>query len=64
MLEKITHNEESWMEARKGYGNSIPSSELPPKGRIMKYYAAVNQKYGIDTEAGLRTYIHDMLAKA
>ena len=64
VLEKITHNEEPWMEARKGYGDSIPSSELLTRDRIMKYYIAVNQKYGIDTEAGLRTYIHDMLAKA
>lgn len=64
VLEKITHNEDPWMEARKGYGDSIPSSELLQKDRIMKYYIAVNQKYGIDTEAGLRTYICDMLAKA
>ena len=64
VLEKITHNEDPWTEARKGYGDSIPSSELLLKDRIMKYYIAVNQKYGIDTEAGLRTYIHDMLAIA
>ena len=61
VLEKITHNEDPWMEARKGYGDSIPSSELLPKERIMKYYVLINQKYGIDTEDGLRTYIHDML---
>lgn len=64
VLEKITHNEEPWTEARKGYGDSIPSSEFLPKERIMKYYIAVNRKYGIDTEEGLRTYIHDMLEKA
>lgn len=64
VLERITHNETPWKEARKGYGDSIPSSELLPKEHIMKYYAAVNQKYGIDTEDGLRTYIRDMLAKA
>ena len=64
MMEKITHNEDPWMEARKGYGDSIPSSELLPKERIMKYYILINQKYGIDTEDGLRTYIHDMLDKA
>ncbi len=63
-LEKITHNEDPWIEARKGYGSSIPSSELLPKERIMKYYILINQKYGIDTEDGLRTYIHDMLDKA
>ena len=38
VLEKITHTEDPWMEARKGYG--------------------------IDTEDGLRRYIHDMLDKA
>lgn len=64
VLEKITHNEDPWMEARKGYGNSIPSSELLPKERIMKYYILINQKYDIDTEDGLRTYIHDMLDKS
>lgn len=64
VLERITHNEAPWKEARKGYGDSIPSSELLPKDRIMRYYAAINQKYGIDTEEGLKTYIHDMLDKA
>lgn len=63
-LEKITRNEDPWMEARKGYGDGIPSSGLLPKDRIMKYYIAVNRKYGIDTEAGLRTYIHDMFDRA
>ena len=61
VLEKITHNEEPWMEARKGYGDSIPSSELLPKERIMKYYIGVNGRYGIDSENGLRAYIHDIL---
>ena len=45
VLEKITHNEKPWMEARKGYEDSIPSSELLPKDRIMKYYILINQKY-------------------
>ena len=64
VLERITHNEAPWIEARKGCGDSIPSSELLPKERIMKYYILINQKYGIDTEDGLRAYIHDMLGKA
>lgn len=63
VLEKITHNEIPWKEAQKGYGDSISSRELLPKECIMKYYAEVNQKYGIDTEEGLKTYIRDMLAK-
>lgn len=64
VLEKITHNETPWIEARKGYGESIPSNELLSKDRIMKYYIAVNQEYDIATETGLRAYINDMLAKA
>lgn len=61
VLERITHNEAPWKEARKGYGDSIPSSDLLTKERIMKYYEAVNQKYKIGTKEGLRIYIHDML---
>lgn len=64
VLEKITHNEAPWKNARKGYGDSIPSSELLTKGSIMKYYEAVNEKYGIASEHGIRDYIHDMLEKA
>lgn len=64
VLEKITHNEDPWREARKGYGDSIPSSEILPKEQIKKYYTAVNEKYGIDREDGLRSYIQDMLKKA
>lgn len=63
VLERITHNEDPWKEARKGYGDSIPSSELLPKERIMKYYVTINHKYGIGTEEGIKTYIHDMLDK-
>ncbi|WP_031552422.1 Panacea domain-containing protein [Oribacterium sp. FC2011] len=64
VLEKITHNEDPWMEASKGYGDSISSSELLSKERIMKYYIRINEKYGIDTDEGLRAYIHDMIDKA
>ncbi|MBD5544176.1 MAG: DUF4065 domain-containing protein [Lachnospiraceae bacterium] len=64
VLEKITHNEAPWKEARKGYDDSIPSSELLPKERIMKYYIGVNKKYGIDKADGLQSYIRDMLRNA
>ena len=61
VLEKITHNELPWIEARKGYGDKIPSNEPLPQKQIMQYYISVHQKYRIDTEDGLRTYIHTML---
>lgn len=61
-LEKVTHKELPWIESRKGYGDGVPSSVLIPKERMMKYYAEVNKRYGISTEEGLLTYIHDTLA--
>ena len=64
VLEKITHNEIPWKEARKGYGDGIPSGVLLQKERIMNYYILIKQKYAIDSEDGLRTYIYDMLDKA
>lgn len=64
VLEQITHHEEPWIEARKGYDDSIPSSEILSQKRIMEYYCAINRKYQIDTEDGLRTYIRDMLEMA
>lgn len=64
VLEKITHNEAPWLEARKGYGDGIPSGALLSKERIMNYYFLINRKYGIGSEEGLRAYICDMLGKA
>ncbi|MBQ1735086.1 MAG: DUF4065 domain-containing protein [Lachnospiraceae bacterium] len=60
-LEKITHNETPWIEARNGYEEGIPSNELLSKEQIMNYYISVSQKYDISTEKGLRLYIQDML---
>ena len=60
-LERITHHETPWKEARKGYGDGIHSHETIPKDRIMKYYITVNKQYGIDNEKGLHEYIRDML---
>ena len=64
VLERITHNEDPWKNARKGYGDSIPSSEILTKKSIMMYYETVNMKYGIETENGLMNYIYDMLKRA
>lgn len=64
VLERITHNEDPWKQARKGYGDSIPSNEPLSKESMMEYYKKVNQEYGIDSEEGIRNYIHDMLNKA
>lgn len=64
VLERITHNEEPWCNARKGYGDGIPSNEIMEKDDIRAYYEAVNKKYGVAREEGIRKYIQDMLNKA
>lgn len=60
-LERITHNEEPWLEARKGYGDDIPSDEILTKESIKEYYSFVNERYRISTEEGLKKYIKDKL---
>ncbi len=50
--------------SREGFGDSIPSSELLSKERIMKYYKAINRQYSMGTEEGIKAYIRDMLDKA
>lgn len=61
VLERITHNEEPWKSARKGYGDQVPSSELVSKDSIRKYYEKVNEVYGVGSEEGVREYIRHML---
>lgn len=63
-LERITHNEEPWKNARQGYGDNTPSNEIISKDDIRRYFKSVNEEYGIDSEEGIRNYIHDMLKKA
>lgn len=61
VLERITHNEDPWKHARKGYDDSVPSSEPLSKESISKYYEAVDRQYGIGTKEGLNNYIRVML---
>ena len=60
-LERITHNEAPWNDARKGYGEGIRSNEIISKERMKEYYVQVHKKYNIETESGLMEYIHEML---
>lgn len=64
VLERITHNEDPWRQARAGYADGIPSSEVVTKESIRKYYKKIGERYEIHTEDGLNRYICDMLRKA
>jgi uncharacterized phage-associated protein len=60
-LERITHNEAPWQNARSGYDDKIPSNAALTKDSIREYYMAVDKTYGIGSEQGIRRYIQDML---
>ncbi|MCF0145581.1 MAG: DUF4065 domain-containing protein [Eubacterium sp.] len=61
VLERITHNEKPWIDARKGYSDGIPSNELLSKESIRSYYQSVNKEYGISNVEGLKRYIQSTL---
>lgn len=63
VLGRIARQEQPWEDARRGYTDSIPAGERMAKEGIMKYYEAVNKEYEIDTESGLKRYIHAVLEK-
>lgn len=60
-LEKITHNEKPWIEARNGYGENIHSNAVLSKESIHEYFDFINREYGVDSEQGLKKYINKML---
>lgn len=67
VLEKIACGEDPWKNAwekkQTNFGDRVSSDVLIPKSSILLYYEAVNEKYGIKTEEGINSYIHDMLKK-
>lgn len=60
-LERITHKEFPWTQARKGYGEGVNCNELIPKESIKQYFESVHEQYGIDSEEGLNSYIDAMM---
>lgn len=59
VLEKITHEESPWKNARVGYEASEPSREIISKDDIRSYFVSVANSYGIDTEEKLDRYIQN-----
>lgn len=61
VLEKITHDEFPWKNARTDYDTLQPSRAIIEKSEIMKYFSQVAEKYGIDTEENLNSYIQNYM---
>lgn len=61
VLEKITHEELPWKNARAGYETLEPSREVISKDEMRKYFIGVVERYGVDTEEKLNRYIQSYL---
>lgn len=63
-LERITHREQPWLEAR---GNTEPfslSREIITKAAIKTYFEEVAGRYGVDSADGLNAYIRAQLSSS
>ena len=56
-LERITHNETPWIEARVNCLPGEPSNAIISKESIKKYFLEVAQEYELDKVEGLKKYI-------
>lgn len=63
-LEKITHGEAPWLEARVNCLPDERSNEVIPKEVIKKYFLEVVEQYHMDSVNGIRSYINSRLLMA
>ena len=61
ILERITHNEDPWKDARRNCLPEEPSNEIISKESIKEYFIEVAQKYEIDSVEGIKKYINSRL---
>lgn len=62
ILEKITHVEDPWIQARHGYSIDAPSNEIIPKESIQNYYTKVAKEYDLTDYERIQAYIAQCLA--
>ena len=60
-LERITHGEAPWKDARVNCLPDEPSNEVISKEAIKKYFSEVAEKYDIGSVDGIRSYINSRL---
>lgn len=64
VLERITHKEKPWLDAREGYSENELSHEEISKEAIKDYFLSVREKYDMNTEKGIMEYIQNMITSA
>lgn len=61
ILERVTHNETPWIEAREGYGPTEISQETINICKMKDYFNEIDNTYGLDSVSGINKYILSML---
>lgn len=59
-LEELTHSEEPWKIARKGYDSDERCNEKIDKNCIDAFYKSIKEKYKIKTEIDLANYVNSV----
>lgn len=60
-LERITHGEAPWKDARSNCLPDEPSNEIISKEAIKEYFSEVAEKYDLSSVSGIRSYINSRL---
>ena len=63
-LERITHKEKPWKDAREGYLPTEPSYVVISKTSIKEYFEGISKKYDITSADGIKMYIDEQLKTA
>lgn len=61
ILEDITHKENPWLVARKGYATNEISHEIISKESIKEYFCELNEEYKLDNIDCVKSYIQSQL---
>ena len=59
VLETITHTQDPWILARKGYEG--PSHEPISEENIRNYFQTLHKQYDFSHREGINHYIHDII---
>jgi uncharacterized phage-associated protein len=63
VLEKITHIESPWLEARQGLSKNEPSKNPIKLESISEYFMQVKNKYNMINYYDIKQYLDDMISK-
>ena len=61
VLETITHTQDPWISARKGYEGTILSHEPIIEENIRNYFQTLHKQYDFSHREGINHYIHNII---